>query len=51
MSFGNKYVFVVVDDYFKSCETCPVKEHDDATMVRFLEKETMLFWNAQIYSH
>jgi hypothetical protein len=30
-STSNKYVLVAIDHYSKWCETCLVKEHDDAT--------------------
>jgi hypothetical protein len=32
--FGNKYVLVVIDDYFKWCETKLVKEHTTTTITR-----------------
>jgi transposase-like protein len=36
---GNRYVLVAIDHYSKWCEARPVKDHDVATAVRFLEKE------------
>jgi hypothetical protein len=39
MSIGKKYVLVAIDHYSKWCEACPIKEHDVATMARFLEEE------------
>jgi transposase InsO family protein len=38
-SSGNKYVFLTIDHYSKWCETHHVKEHDEVTIARFLEKK------------
>jgi len=38
---GNKYVLVVIDHYFKWCETQPIKEHDVCTTAKFLEDEVI----------
>jgi hypothetical protein len=38
-STGNKYVFVVIDHYFKWCETHLVKEHGATTSTRFFLDE------------
>jgi hypothetical protein len=38
-SSGNKYVFVAIDHYSKSCETCHVKEHDAIIVAKFFEIE------------
>jgi len=36
---GNRYALVAINQYSKRCEIRFVKDHDDATTVRFLEEE------------
>jgi hypothetical protein len=36
---GNKYALVATYHYSKWCETRPIKDHDAATIIRFLEEE------------
>jgi hypothetical protein len=36
---GNRYALVAIDHYSKWCETRAVKDHDVATIARFLEEE------------
>jgi len=46
---GNKYVFVVIDHYFKWCEAWPVKEHDVYTAAKFLEDEVICRYGVPKY--
>jgi len=36
---GNRYALVAINHFSKWCETKPVKDHDVATNVRFLEEK------------
>ncbi len=46
---GNKYVFIVIDHYFKWCETQPVKEHDAFIAAKFLEDEVICKYGVPKY--
>ncbi len=39
IEFGNKYVLVAIDHYYKWCETKNVQEHTIGTAMRVFEKE------------
>ncbi len=38
---GNKDVLVIIDHYYKWCETRLVKKHDACTIAKFLEDEVI----------
>jgi hypothetical protein len=44
---GNRYAIVAIDHYSKWCDARFVKDHDNSTIARFLEEETICrFWCA-----
>jgi hypothetical protein len=36
---GNRYALVAIDRYSKWCEARPIRDHDVAIVIRFLEEE------------
>jgi transposase-like protein len=46
---GNMYIFVAIDHYSKWCEARLVKDHDAATITRFLEEEIICRFGVPIF--
>ncbi len=46
---GNKYALVAIDHYSKWCEARPIRDHDVATVARFLEEEIICKFGVPIF--